>query len=254
MQRSVYLNTRLNKYLNRCKAITADHMMHKSLALSFFFAIACVLSAPTPVDELIRLLHAADERGGKPGYWTSKVADTIEQCGGAYWDDIMINFNNIRSQCEEMDRMYGMLKRSKLAYCDELFSAPSLTIVKNCETDSFCEKFTRGFSVARGQFEDRSASLLADMIGQTSRVRITSPEEFEEVYVNQGPCKVVFDTLDQPEMDDYKSYFVSLVTQVDFNKEFNDDNKRAADIIGACELMESNAGLLQEAYEIYARQ
>lgn len=79
---------------------------------------------------------------------TGQVADTIEQCNGAYWDGIMNNLNNMQSQGDDMDKMYGMLKRFELGYCDDLFSARSLTIVNNCETDSFCEKLTRGFGIA----------------------------------------------------------------------------------------------------------
>lgn len=237
-------------------------MISESIALLALLSAASVLAVPTtpPVEmgpeRLAHLAKIADEQGKTPGFWTAQISrNSPEQCSISYFDMLTEHFDaGNRSPSQDAFELLGLLKKSKFAYCDKQFSAPSMKIIANCRADSYCEGFVKGFSATHGQFESRSAGQLADTMAKISEVRITSPEEFDEVYWNQGPCKVVSDTLDEPDMSDYRKFFVSIVTLPEHYEEFSDTNKQAARIVGACQLMQTNSGLLQEAYEIYARQ
>lgn len=62
----------------------------------------------------------------------------------------------------------------------------------------------------------------------------------------------MFDTLDEPEMDDFRNYYVTLITQPDYYRYLWYFSRRMAEIVAACRSLQSNTTLLREPYEIYA--
>lgn len=222
-------------------------------ALVALFAVAGLMAAPHP-KELAHLLQVAEQRSSKPGYWSAQISNTTEQCGEAYWDNLVLHFSRdiIGSQDSGMVDMFDLLRNSKLAYCAERFANSSMKIVQNCRRATGCEGLTESYSLVRRGFDSGAAEILADGMLMNSTVKITSPEEFIlKAYTKQGPCKNVFDTLDEPDMDDYRHYFVTLVTQPNYYKYFSGTNVRAADIVAACRDMQSDNTLLRDAYAIY---
>lgn len=75
--------------------------------------------------------------------------------------------------------------------------------------------------------------------------------DFENEFLERGPCKQVFDLLEQDFMTNYSKSFLSLVSNLEFYTKFDEVNQKAADVVAACTYLQSTDGLMERAYDVY---
>lgn len=199
-------------------------MIHTTIVMVAMALGIVSLALPTNIDELVPVFNqliVSAGRSSDPGFWRSTIDNVVEQCCPKYMERLAQNFNDIKGSGDpEMVKMYDLLKRTIMRYCDEKFSLLSEEILKLCPTSSDCDRTIGGYRLGMDwgpRWDFILAFDVARIMKQTVGAAINSTEEFRRVYSQRGPCKVIFDRLDQPDMREYTRYFLRLLLKSKFH-------------------------------------
>lgn len=180
---------------------------------------------------------------------------SVDKCSPDYYDRLLDNFNDIGgSEDPNMVQMYQLLDKRIMHFCDRQFLPYSKRITDLCKPGSECDRVTNGYKL--NAYPDHNGDItmarsVAQIMMRTVGAGIGSPEQFREVYFNEGPCSAIFQSLDQRYMRDYRDYFLSLVLLPSYYVDFDSQHQQAANIVAACNHIQMTNGLLEAAYNHY---
>lgn len=227
------------------------------------FAVLCGAAGafPSPVrDEhivLSQLVRMAERSSSNGGFWSSTLKKSADKCSPDYYDKLLANFNDIMgAQDPNMVQMYQMLDKNIVHYCDRQFLPYSKRITDLCKPGSDCDRVASGHKLT-ADWDQAAANTMVQSVAQVMRrtagAGIASPDQFTQVYLNRGPCSAIYHTLDQRYMRDYRQYFLSLVSLPNYYVDFDRQHQQAADIVAACNRIQTTTGLLEAAFNYYAQ-
>lgn len=225
-----------------------------TVAASMALLSVICLAAPDLEDltAVLDQLIISARRSPNPGFWLTTIDNTVEQCSPEYLEKLAKNFNETKGgEDPEMIKMYDQLERRVFKYCNRKFLPCSKEVIDACTEVSDCRHATNGYSVGLHwvpRWDSYLAMAVARIMKRNAGVQVESQDEFNQAYSQKGPCKVVFDRLDQDDMRDYSRYFLRLVSKLRYYNEFDNQHRYAADIVAACRHL---GGLLQQAYNRY---
>lgn len=199
--------------------------------------------------DLVQRLHIAEQRTGDD-FWTSAVTNTREQCSAHYFGLIADNFQPLADD-GDMVYMYHLLDQHIMDYCDQEFMPYSRRITDLCPEGSDCFRVTEGFQLHAYRDEDDEEAM-AHAVAQVMYEEdddIRSADEFEEVYLTRGPCRVIYNALEL--FVGYSQTFLTLISQPAYYDRFDGDHQQAADVVGACNHIQGTDGFLRQAWNHY---
>lgn len=229
--------------------------MDKLCAFLILLMAVSALAGPISRQEYARLrqlLEIAEQRTSS-GFWTSAVPHYRHHCSAEYVGDVAQNFDGINDS-HEMVEMYELLEKDLMHYCHETFKSHSQRIRRLCAPRTGCAKVTNGFELSSQRDEsddDVMASSVAQVMMQSIGDDIDSADEFEIAFTERGPCRVISDALEHRNLVGYRQYFFTLISLPNYYDEFDGLHQQAADIVAACDYIQTTHGLLQQAYDYY---
>lgn len=206
-----------------------------------------------------RELNQRDERAlGRFTYnWLESREVMPEQCNSYQVKLVERSYDYVAPLAEhdypELHAFYEEMIRRTTWQCNQLFHKLAEKVLDECRPQSDCGKATANYKIT-SRWTKKDVIGLAVRLGEIMKENLghdASVDEFENEFKERGPCKRVFDLLEQDYMGNYTK-FLSLISRPEYYPRFDEVNQKAADAVAACRYLQSAEGLMERAYDVYS--